>query len=133
MDIQWFKDLGSLANTGNFSQAAELNDISQSAFSRRIRALETWVGASLVDRSNHPVKLTAAGEQMLDAGTQALSRIETERNHIRETLAQPDRYVVAFAAQHSIGWRFYPSWLQAFEKSFGPIISRLRADDFPNQ
>ena len=132
MDIQSFKDLGSLANTGNFSQAAELNNISQSAFSRRIRALETWVGASLVDRSNHPVKLTAAGEQMLDAGTQALSRIETERNHIRETLAQPDRYVVAFAAQHSIGWRFYPSWLQAFEKSFGPIISRLRADDLPN-
>ncbi len=28
MDIQWFKDLGSLANTGNFSQAAELNNIS---------------------------------------------------------------------------------------------------------
>ncbi len=38
MDIQWFKDLGSLADTGNFSQAAVLNNISQSAFSRRIRA-----------------------------------------------------------------------------------------------
>jgi DNA-binding transcriptional LysR family regulator len=132
MDIQWFKDLGSLANTGNFSQAAELNNISQSAFSRRIRALEVWVGASLVDRSKHPVKLTAAGEQMLAVGRQALSRIEAEREHIREALAQPDRYVITFAAQHSIGGRFYLSWLQAFEKSFGPIISRLRADDLPN-
>lgn len=132
MDIQWFKDLGRLAETGNFSQAAELNHISQSAFSRRIRALEAWVGAPLIDRSRHPVKLTGAGEQILEAGKQALSRIETEREQVRQALAQPDKYVVTFAAQHSIGWRFYPSWLQAFEKSFGPIISRLRADNLPN-
>ena len=49
--LQWFKDLGRLALTGNFSQAAHLNNISQSAFSRRIKALEEWVGTPLVDRS----------------------------------------------------------------------------------
>lgn len=132
MDVQWFRDLGSLARTGNFSRAAELNNVSQSAFSRRIRALEDWVGAPLVDRSSHPVRLTEAGRQMLEAGEQALSRIETEREQVRESLAQPDRYVVTFAAQHSIGWRFFPRWMQAFEQAFGPIISRLRADDLPN-
>ena len=132
MDIRWFKDLGRLAETGNFSQAAELNHISQSAFSRRIKALEAWVGTPLIDRSRHPVNLTGAGEQILEAGKQALSRIETEREQVRQALAQPDKHVVSFAAQHSIGWRYYPSWLQAFEKSFGPIISRLRADNLPN-
>ena len=132
MDIQWFKDLGHVAAAGNFSQAAQLNNISQSALSRRIKALEDWVGAALVDRSSHPITLTDAGKQMLEAGEQALSRVETERDQIRETLAQPDRYVITFAAQHSIGWRFYPAWLQAFEASFGPIMSRLRADDLPN-
>lgn len=132
MDIQWFKDLGRVAATGNFSQAAELNNISQSALSRRIKALEDWVGANLLDRSSHPITLTEAGKQMLEAGEQALSRVETERDQIRETLAQPDRYVITFAAQHSIGWRFYPAWLQAFETSFGPIMSRLRADNLPN-
>ncbi len=69
---------------------------------------------------------------MMEAGLQAISRIETERNQVREVLAQPDRYVVTFATQHSIGWRFYPAWLQALENAFGPIISRLRADDLPN-
>jgi len=39
---------------------------------------------------------------------------------------------VTFATQHSIGWRFYPAWLQEIESSFGPIMSRLRADDLPN-
>ena len=129
--LQWFKDLGALAATGNFSRAAEMNNISQSALSRRIKSLEDWVGAVLVDRTRHPIGLTDAGRQMLEAGEQALNRIETERDQIRENLAQPDRYVITFAAQHSIGWRFYPSWLQAFEAAFGPIMSRLRADNLP--
>ncbi len=132
MDLEWFKDLACLARTGNFSQAAHINHISQSAFSRRIRALEAWVGTPLVDRSSHPIKLTEAGRQMLEAGDQAVNRIETERDQIRESLEQPDKYVVTFGAQHSIGWRFFPTWLQAFEKAFGPIISRLRADNLPN-
>lgn len=132
MDILWFKDLANLGKTGNFSQAAELGNVSQPAFSRRIRALESWVGAPLADRSSHPVKLTDAGKQMVEAGEQALSRLETEREQIRAFLSQPDKYVVTFATQHSIGWRFYPTWLQAFEDAFGPIISRLRADDLPN-
>jgi len=132
MDLLWFKDLAYLAKTGNFSQAAQLANISQPAFSRRIKVLETWVGTPLVDRSHQPVKLTDAGLQMLEAGVQALARLETERENIREALAQPDRYIVTFAAQHSIGWRFFPAWLHAFENAFGPIISRLRADNLPN-
>ena len=132
MDILWFNDLANLARTGNFSQSAVLGNVSQPAFSRRIKALEAWVGTTLVDRSRHPVRLTAPGQQMLEAGMQALSRLETERENIREAMAQPDRYIVTFAAQHSIGWRFYPSWLHAFENAYGSIISRLRADNLPN-
>ncbi|MEK9672871.1 MAG: LysR family transcriptional regulator [Rhodospirillaceae bacterium] len=132
MDLQWFKDLASLARTGNFSRAAGLNNISQSAFSRRIQALEDWVGTPLVDRTRHPIALTQAGEQMLEASEQAIARVETERAQIQGSLSQPDKYVVTFAAQHSIGWWYYLAWLQAFEKSFGPLISRLLADNLPN-
>ncbi|MEM7407602.1 MAG: LysR family transcriptional regulator [Pseudomonadota bacterium] len=132
MDLNWFRDLEALARTGSFSQAAAATHISQSAFSRRIQALERWVGVRLVDRSSHPIRLTDAGDQMLEAGGQAVDRIETERRQILEAREQPDRYVVTFAAQHSIGWRFFPAWLQGFESSFGPIISRLRADNLPD-
>ena len=131
MDITLFNDLARLEQTGNFSQAAELGHISQPAFSRRIKALEAWVGAELVDRRRQPVKLTPAGTQMLEAGMQALIRIEQERSQILEAQSLPDKYVVNFAAQHSIGWRFYPNWLQGFEEAYGPILSRLRADDLP--
>ena len=132
MDIYLFRDLARLHKTGNFSQAAEQGNLSQSAFSRRIRSLENWIGVTLVDRSRQPVRLTTAGLQMLEAGQQALERIEQERSQILEAQSLPDKYVVTFGAQHSIGWRFYPNWLQRFEETFGPILSRLRADDLPN-
>ncbi|NNE79412.1 MAG: LysR family transcriptional regulator [Silicimonas sp.] len=132
MDISLFKDLERVGETGNFSQAAELSNISQPAFSRRIKALEAWVGADLVDRSRQPVKLTEAGVQMLEAGMQSIARIEQERCQIIEAQSSPDKYIVTFGAQHSIGWRFYPNWLQVFEDAYGPILSRLRADDLPN-
>ena len=132
MDLTWFKDLAAIHESGSFSRAAESTHISQSAFSRRIRSLESWVGATLVERARHPVRLTAAGMQMLEAGTQALERVERERDQIRNALEQPDRYVVTFGTQHSIGWRFFPSWLQSFEGAYGPFMSRLRADNLPN-
>lgn len=132
MDVVWFKDLRQLANEGNFSRAAQLASISQPAFSRRIKALEDWVGAELVDRTTQPVRLTAAGQQMLEAGEQALDRIEVERAQIREALSLADQSVITFGAQHSIAWRFFPAWLQQLEVNFGPIVSRLRADDLPN-
>ena len=131
MDITLFKDLERLSQTGNFSQAAALGNISQPAFSRRIKTLEGWVGVTLVDRSRQPVSLTPSGAQMLDAGLQALARIEQERSQILEAQSLPDRYVVTFAAQHSIGWRFYPAWLRALEEAYGPVLSRLRTDDLP--
>ncbi|MDE0308017.1 MAG: LysR substrate-binding domain-containing protein [Albidovulum sp.] len=132
MDLSWFKDLGHLAKTGNFSQAAQLSNVSQPTLSRRVQAIEAWMGVPLVDRSEHPVRLNSAGAQILEAGQQALGRLESERSQIRESQSLPDKYVVTFGAQHSISWRFYPSWLQSFENAFGPIISRLRADDLPN-
>lgn len=131
MDIMLFQDLDQLKRTGNFSQAAELSNLSQPAFSRRIKSLESWVGVTLVDRSRQPVKLTEAGVQMLEAGLQAIARIEAERSQLLEAQSLPDRYVVTFAAQHSIGWRFFPAWLQSLEEAYGPLLSRLRADDLP--
>jgi DNA-binding transcriptional LysR family regulator len=40
MELIWFEDYLALAETLNFSRAAELRHVTQPAFSRRIRALE---------------------------------------------------------------------------------------------
>ena len=132
MDISWFRNLEHLAQTGNFSSAAVKGNISQPAFSRRIKALEQWVGTPLVRRNKHPIRLTQAGTQMLEAALQAFDRLDYQRLQIQEAQSRPDKYVVTFGTQHSIGWRFYPAWLQALEDSYGDVISQLRSDDLSN-
>ena len=48
MDLQWLEDFLTLAETRSFSRSAELRGVTQSAFSRRIRALEEWLGTGLL-------------------------------------------------------------------------------------
>lgn len=129
METNLFNELERLSQTGNFSQAAKLSNTSQPSFSRRIKALEAWVGVLLVDRSRQPVKLTTAGSQILEAGLRSLAFIEQERSQILTAQSLPEKYVVSFGEEHSISWRFYTNWLRSFEESYGPILSRLRADD----
>src|SRR5438445_10349903 len=63
MDTRWFQDFVTLAEVRNFTRAAEIRNVSQAAFSRRVQALEHWVGAKLIDRTAFPTRLTAAGER----------------------------------------------------------------------
>jgi len=62
MELKWLEDFVSLAETRSFSRSAELRHITQPAFSRRIQALEAWLGTELIDRSVYPTRLTQAGQ-----------------------------------------------------------------------
>ena len=50
MNLSWLEDFLVLSASGNFSRAADERHMTQPAFSRRIRALEEWLGADLFDR-----------------------------------------------------------------------------------
>ena len=61
MDLDWLKDFLALAEQRNFSRAAEVRNVTQPAFSRRIRALEDWIGTPLFVRGAQGASLTPAG------------------------------------------------------------------------
>ena len=61
MDVEWLHSYLVLHETGNFTQSAHKLNVSQAAFSRRIQALENWVGKILVDRSTKPIRFTPEG------------------------------------------------------------------------
>jgi DNA-binding transcriptional LysR family regulator len=129
LNPNWFDDLATVRETGHFSMAARRRNLSQPALSRRIRALESWAGFELVNRQSRPVTLTSAGEQILEVALTGIKRLTQERDLLRDISSSVADYVVSFAAQHSVAWRFFPNWLQDFENKFGSIKSRLRADD----
>lgn len=63
MNLQWLEDYLTLWESQNFTVSASKSNISQAAFSRRILALENWLGHQLVDRSRSPVRFTDKGIQ----------------------------------------------------------------------
>lgn len=82
MEHGWLLDFIALANTGSFTEAARARNSSQSAFSRRIQALEFWTGSRLIDRATQPVELTPAGEGFLPHAMDIVQRT----NEARETM-----------------------------------------------
>lgn len=101
--------------------------MTQPALSRRIRALEDWVGASLFDRTHQPVVLTEAGRLFRPAADEALRRIHQGREECRE-IGCGAGATLRFAATHSLSLTFFPQWLRSLEAggALGPI--RLISD-----
>ena len=131
MDLRWVEDFLCLARLRNFSRAAEARHITQSAFSRRIRSLENWFGAPLVDRSVYPVMLTDAGEDFTHAAADIARHIYDARASAAQSRQKTER-TVTFAAQHSLSLDFFARWVESIEKIIGPLDIRLAADNYYN-
>ena len=82
MDHKWLEDFLMLARERNFSKAAALRHVTQPQFSRRIRALELWAGAELVNRSGVPISLTPAGDTLLTSAKLAVNALLDARTRI---------------------------------------------------
>ena len=128
MEGKWLEDFLSVARTGNFSRSATERHITQSAFSRRIKSLEGWVGAALIDRASYPTRLTPAGERFRDVVDQVLSSLQEARQDLRATIdARSDKLRVA--AQHSLARGFLMHWLAGVREQLGDIPVEVRADN----
>src|SRR5687768_15006988 len=71
-----------VAETGNFTRAAERCLVVQSALSHQIARLERELGAKLFDRTSRHVRLTSAGEAFLPSARQALDAAERARAEV---------------------------------------------------
>jgi DNA-binding transcriptional LysR family regulator len=118
MEIGWLEDFISLASTGNFSRSAEERNISQSAFSRRIRALEHWLGSDLIDRSRFPTTLTPAGHSFYQTALDVVRVLHRERAEFRG-LVKRDTRTIRICATHTLAIHFAPAWIAALRKAVG--------------
>ena len=83
MELKWLEDFVALSRIGSFSRAANERNVTQPAYSRRIKALEAWLGVALIDRSSFPVKLTAAGEDFLPHAQAMIADVNLFRQDLR--------------------------------------------------
>ena len=122
LNFVWLDDFRTLAATGNFSRAAEERHMTQPAFSRRIRALEEWLGADLFDRSTQPAKLTEVGEWFRGVADELIVRVARVPGEAR-IVAEASSVTLRIAATHALSFTFLPRWLRSLESriTLGPV------------
>lgn len=122
MNISWLDDFLALAASGNFSRAADERHMTQPAFSRRIKALEAWLGADLFDRSSQPARLTETGHWFRNVAQDLLAEVARVPGEAR-AIAEASSTTLRFAATHALSFTFMPHWLRGLESrtSLGPI------------
>lgn len=109
MDLRWLQDFLTVAERGNFTRAAEERNASQAAFSRRIQALESWLGVTLIDRSAFPTRLTAEGERFRETAAECLHQMLDARNGLSgQALTRRDQ--IRIALPHALATGRLPGW-----------------------
>jgi len=89
LDVRRLKVLREVAARGSFSAAADALAFTQPAVSRQIATLEAEAGTRLVDRTARGVRLTPAGEVLLEHAEAILGRLAAAESQL-EALAELD-------------------------------------------
>ncbi len=89
LDTRLLEDLAALAAAGSLSRAAAARHVTHPAFGRRIRQLEAWAGVALVEHGRSPLRLTPAGQELLDQTQPLLATLVQTRARLKARSA-PD-------------------------------------------
>jgi len=126
MQLKWIEDLIALAETNSFSRAADIRCISQSALSRRIQSLESWVGVELVNRGIYPAQLTSAGQAFYEQSRETLLSLLAVREELLEAGRMPGDSI-AVTVGHTLSVTFLPKWLKQQQARNGHFKARVVA------
>ncbi len=110
MDTTLLEDFLALARELNFSRAAENRNMTQPAFSRRIKSLEDAIQTPLILRTTRQVALTPAGKAFQPRAEAILRMLSDARLEALAAAGRAQRSL-NLAATHALSYTFVPKWL----------------------
>jgi LysR family hca operon transcriptional activator len=132
MELRHLRYFVAVVEEGTLTTAAERRlHTSQPSLSRQIRDLEYQVGAELLSRSVHGVKLTAAGKAFLDHARLALMQVDAAIEAARKA-AQPARkaFSIGFQTGHEMNW--LPRAMHVLRDELKAIEVKVSSDYSPD-
>lgn len=111
LELAWLEDGIALAESLNFSKAAAARYVTQPAFSRRIQALEAWVGVALFERNRRGARLSQAGEVFFHQAPDLIRALYALRSETRDSVEHRAPEVI-MCATHALSFTFIPDWLR---------------------
>lgn len=101
MRLEWIEDILAVAEHGSFQAACLKRNVSQPAFSRRIRQIEEALGVALFDRTARPARLAPHVTEQLERMRELSARLRDLSLALRDTDGVRRRRIV-IASQHAI-------------------------------
>ena len=123
--VHWLTVLSAM---GSYTAAAQRLNVSKAAMSARIAELERAAGLPLVRRTTRSVRLTEAGQQLVDATRGAFEHIEHSFAGVRDLAATP-RGVLRLTAPVALGRQQLVPRLPAFMRAHPEVRVELDLSD----
>ena len=127
MNLRFLRTFVSIADNSGFARAASKLNLTQSAASRQIHALESELGVRLFDRIGRSVKLTSEGEDLLARSRRLLSEAESLGERAR-ALKSGQAGVLRVGAAPQIIENLLADFLQRYRKRHPGIEIHLVED-----
>jgi DNA-binding transcriptional LysR family regulator len=127
MDIKLLEDFVCLATHENFTAASLERSITQSALSRRIKALEVWLGTDLINRESSNFSLTPQGSIFISEAEVILRRLYNAREAARVLGANRENEITV-AAQNSIAQTLFLDWIKQLDTRLDGVYVRLMSE-----
>jgi len=124
MDIKLLEDFLSLARLESFTDAASERSITQSALSRRIKALEAWLDTKLINRDSKNFNLTIEGRVFIPEAEAILRRLFNARQAVH-SIHSGQELEISVAAPNTIAQTIFLDWAKRLEDKFGNIYIQL--------
>lgn len=121
MEVHQLRYFCAVAESGNFTRAAEATRISQPSLSQQIHKLEDELGAKLFDRLPRSARLTQFGKAFLPKAQAILRQIGEARLEIRE-MASAESGEVVLGAIPTVAPYLLPAVLTSFSRQH-PSVS----------
>ena len=127
MDTRLLEDVLLLLEERNFSAAAARRNMTQPAFSRRIRVLEQWIGRDLLVRRSNRVEFSSTLEECEPQIRAMLAHLQQLRSQLRNPETGSDPLVIA--TQHSLSVSVVPEILAKAREGNPALRTRLRTQN----
>jgi len=120
--------LGVLQSAGSFTAAAQRLGLSKAAMSQRIAELERAAGVPLVRRTTRSVRLTEAGERLVEATRGAFEQIEQGFAGVQDRVGEPHG-VLRVSAPVALGRQQIVPRLAGFLRAYPQVRVELELSD----
>lgn len=120
MQIESLKVFCDLAETESFTKAAQINQVTQSAVSQQISALERQFKSLLIERSKKKFRLTREGQVLYDYSKQIIQTYDSLHSRLQE-IKDIISGTVRLATIYSIGLHDLPPYLKRFLKAYPTV------------